>query len=80
MPHGPDRAKASDMIASHDAAARTFTLEGKHLTSTYPIEDFPKWLRFYQEMKADYPKAKGAYDETVASLEALARALETATP
>ncbi|WP_435170310.1 hypothetical protein [Falsirhodobacter sp. 1013] len=61
------------MIVTYDARARTFTMQGQFLISTYPIEDFPKWLEFYRGMKADYPKAKGAYDATVAALEAFAK-------
>lgn len=63
------------MIVNYDAQARTFTMTGQALVSTYPIAELPKWLAFYRMMKADYPKAKGAYDATVAALEALEKQL-----
>lgn len=63
------------MKVTHDPEARTFTMAGHYLVSTYPTEDFPKWLAFYRMMKADYPKAKGAYDATVDALEAFAAQL-----
>lgn len=71
----PARVKASPMKVTYDPTAHTFTMHGQALISTYPVEDFPKWLEFYRRMQANYPKAKGAYDATVIALEAFAKEL-----
>ncbi|WP_435171580.1 hypothetical protein [Falsirhodobacter sp. 1013] len=63
------------MKVIYDHTARTFTMQGQFLTSTYPIEEFPGWLEFYRGMQANYPKAKGTYDATVIALEAFAKEL-----
>lgn len=50
----------------------TFTLTDGDWSNTYPIEDLGKWLEFYRHMQANFPKARGAYDESVRVLEQLA--------
>lgn len=63
------------MKITHDPEARTFSITGQVWWDTYPIKDLPKWLEFYRTLQAEHPKAKGAYDATVAGLEALAKEL-----
>lgn len=50
----------------------TFTLTDGDWSNTYPVEDLGKWLEFYRTMQVRFPKANGAYDESVAALERLA--------
>lgn len=66
------------MKATHDD--KTFTLTGEIWSATYPLEELPKWLRFYRARKAKFPKAKGAYEPTIAALEALAKELGVTVP
>jgi len=66
------------MKATHDET--TFTLTGTYWSATYPLEELPKWLAFYRRQKERFPKAGNSYDETVASLEALAKELRITAP
>jgi hypothetical protein len=52
-----------------DKAAGIFTLTGKVWANTYPLEDMPKWLEFYRRQSENFPKADGAYDDIIATLE-----------
>lgn len=63
------------MKITHDPEARTFSITGTVWWDTYPIDDLQKWLAFYLTLQAEHPKANGAYDATVAGLEALAKEL-----
>ena len=61
------------MKATHDD--ETFTLTGEIWSATYPLDELPKWLRWYRSRKARFPKAGNSYDPTIAALEALAKGL-----
>ncbi|SIQ39353.1 hypothetical protein SAMN05421641_10777 [Paracoccus thiocyanatus] len=58
------------MKATHDET--TFTLTGEIWSATYPLDELPKWLRWYRSRKARFPKAGNSYDATIAALEGLA--------
>jgi len=66
------------MKATHDDT--TFTLTGEVWSSTYPLEELPKWLRWYRGQKHRFSKAGGSYDATIAALEALAAELGVTVP
>lgn len=62
------------MKASLSDDGTTFTLGnpvGDSWSNTYPIDELDHWLSFYQRQQAEFPKANGAYDETVVELERL---------
>lgn len=59
------------MKATHDET--TFTLTGEIWSATYPLDELPKWLRFYRSRKERFPKAGNNYDATIAALEGLAK-------
>ncbi|ABL68494.1 hypothetical protein SAMN04244581_02398 [Paracoccus denitrificans] len=65
--------KTRVMKATHDD--KTFTLTGEIWSATYPLDELPKWLRWYRSRKARFPKAGDAYDPTIAALEGLAAEL-----
>lgn len=46
----------------------TFTMTGRYWSGTYPISELPKWLSFYQRLRADFPKSGTAYDECIEEL------------
>lgn len=60
----------------------TFSMTGRYWSGTYPISELPKWLSFYQRLRADFPKSGTAYDKCIEELEQLTqqlRSLETAS-
>ncbi len=66
------------MKATHDDT--TFTLTGEVWSSTYPLEELPKWLRWYRGQKRRFAKAGDSYDATIAALETLAAELGITVP
>lgn len=59
-----------------------FTMSGRYWSGTYPLSELPKWLSFYQRLRADFPKSGTAYDDCIEELEHLTqqlRSLETAS-
>lgn len=66
------------MKATHDDT--TFRLTGEVWSSTYPLEELPKWLRWYRGQKRRFSKAGDSYDATIAALEALAAELGVTVP
>lgn len=61
------------MKITHDET--TFTMTGQQWTGTYPLDELPKWLRFYRSQREQFPKAGTSYDAGIAGLEALANEL-----
>ncbi|WP_410217264.1 hypothetical protein [Paracoccus sp. (in: a-proteobacteria)] len=45
----------------------------KEWSSTYQLDELPKWLEFYRKQREDFPKAGKVYDATIEGLEALVR-------
>lgn len=66
------------MITSVSDDGQTFTLTRGAWSNTYPVADLAKWLAFYRDQKALFPKAGASYDASIAALEALARQLAPA--
>ncbi|WP_330447950.1 hypothetical protein FLP41_03405 (plasmid) [Paracoccus marcusii] len=56
---------------------RIFTMTGRYWSGTYPLSELPKWLSFYQRLRADFPKSGTAYDECIEELEQLTQQLRT---
>lgn len=54
-----------------------FTMTGRYWSGTYPIIELPKWLNFYQRLRADFPKAGQSYDKCISELESLRDKLES---
>lgn len=77
QPTAPRR-KTRVMKATHDVS--TFTLTGEIWSATYPLDELPKWLRWYRSRKARFPKAGNSYDATIAALEGLAAELGVTVP
>ena len=53
-----------------------FTMTGRYWSGTYPISELPKWLSFYQRLRADFPKSGTAYDECIKGLEKISKELQ----
>lgn len=53
-----------------------FTMTGRYWSGTYPISELPKWLSFYQGLRADFPKSGTAYDEYIKGLEKISKELQ----
>lgn len=73
---GQNGAKA--MIATVSEDGQSFTLTRESWSNTYPMAELPKWLAFYQDQKALFPKAADSYDASIAALQALAQQVQGA--
>lgn len=62
-------------MATYDSKTGTFTLEKGIWRGTFPIEDLPKWLKFYRQQQERYPTHAAQYAPDVEALEALAAEL-----
>ena len=54
-----------------------FTMTDRYWSGTYPLSELPKWLSFYQRLRADFPKSGTAYDKCIEELEQLTQQLRT---
>lgn len=50
-----------------------FTITGRYWSGTYPIRELPKWLSFYQRLRADFPKSGTEYDKCIDGLEKISK-------
>lgn len=66
------------MIATLSEDGQSFTLTRGAWSNTYPIAELPKWLAFYQEQQALFPKAGDSYQASIAAMQALARQVQGA--
>lgn len=60
-----------ECTAERSPDGQTFTIRRGDWENTYPWSDLARWIAFYERQRANFPKAKGSYDATIAALRSL---------